>query len=184
MPVEAAAEEVENMNAGFTVIPIILLRYVLLGLLSREALSRAAHFALLIGREKAAYWVYQLTGLGAILYLFFLTVKADSFWFFAGLGVYILGAVLYAISVINYARPKTSGINTGGLYRVSRNPMYAAYFIYFVGCGVMAQSLILLAVIIIFQISAHFIILSEERWCIEKFGDEYREYMKRVRRYI
>lgn len=172
------------MNAGFTVIPIILLRYALLGVLSREALSRAAHFAPLIGKEKAAYWIYQLTGLGAIVYLFFLTVKADSAWFFAGLGVYILGTVLYAISVINYARPKTSGINVTGLYRVSRNPMYVAYFMYFLGCSIMAQSLILFAVLFVFQVSTHFIILSEERWCIEKFGDEYRVYMKRVRRYI
>lgn len=177
-------EERKTMNAGFTVIPIILLRYILLGLLSREALSRAAHFAPLIGKERAAYWVYQLTGLGAIVYLFFLTVKADSFWFFAGLGVYILGTALYAISVINYAKPKTSGINTGGLYRLSRNPMYAAYFIYFTGCAMMARSLILLAILIIFQISTHVMIIAEERWCIEKFGDEYREYMKRVRRYI
>jgi protein-S-isoprenylcysteine O-methyltransferase Ste14 len=38
--------------------------------------------------------------------------------------------------------------------------------------------------LIFFQISAHWIILSEERWCIKKFGEEYIKYMNRVRRYI
>lgn len=172
------------MNAGLLVIPLILIRYGLLGLISREALSRAAHFAPLEGSEKAAYWVYQLTGLGAIVYMFFLTVSTGTNLFFVGLIVYILGAALYAASAVSYAKPEAGGLNTGGLYGVSRNPMYVAYFIYFVGCAIMAESLILLAVLIVFQISAHFIIRSEERWCMQKFGDEYREYMGRVRRYI
>jgi protein-S-isoprenylcysteine O-methyltransferase Ste14 len=37
---------------------------------------------------------------------------------------------------------------------------------------------------LVFQISSHWIILSEERWCVKQFGDEYIDYMKRVRRYI
>lgn len=172
------------MNAGLLVIPLILIRYGVLAALSREALGRAARFAPLEGKEKAAYYIYQITGLGAIVYMCFLTVAVNSPWFFIGLAVYILGAVLYSASVVSYARPKSNGINTAGLYGVSRNPMYVAYFIYFLGCAIMAQSLILLAVIIVFQISTHIIIRSEERWCIEKFGDEYMDYMKNVRRYI
>lgn len=69
-------------------------------------------------------------------------------------------------------------------YRISRNPMYVACFIYFLGCVLLTQSLILLAILIVFQISAHWIIRSEERWCIKKFGEEYKSYMSEVRRYI
>ncbi len=32
--------------------------------------------------------------------------------------------------------------------------------------------------------AAHWIILAEERWCVESFGESYREYMGSVRRYI
>jgi protein-S-isoprenylcysteine O-methyltransferase Ste14 len=172
------------MNAGFLLIPIILIRFGLLGLLNREALGRAAHFAPLVGKEKAAYWIYQITELAVFVYLFFLKVTADTGRFWAGLGVYAAGTVLYALSVIGYARPQANGLNTGGLYRLSRNPMYVAYFIYFLGCVLMTRSVILLAILLVFQISAHFIIVSEERWCIAKFGEEYRAYMGRVRRYI
>lgn len=166
------------------VIPLVLIRYALLALLSRDALRRAAYFPPLIGKEKAAYWVNFVTGVGLIIYPFFINVYAGSPWFYAGLALYVTGAALYLASIVNYAKPSGSGINTAGLYRLSRNPMYVAYFIYFLGCAVMAKSLILLAILVVFQISTHFLILSEERWCIEKFGDEYREYMKRARRYI
>ncbi|MEL7604391.1 MAG: isoprenylcysteine carboxylmethyltransferase family protein [Bacillota bacterium] len=172
------------MNAGLLLIPILLIRYGLLALISREALRRAAHFAPLFGKEQAAYWVYQLTTLGMFVILFFLTIRADSVWFYVGLGVAIAGAALYAAAVADYAKPGAAGVNTRGLYRVSRNPMYVAYFIYFLGCALMARSLILFAILLVYQAAAHFIILSEERWCLEQFGEAYREYMRRVRRYI
>lgn len=65
-----------------------------------------------------------------------------------------------------------------------RNPMYVSFFLYFLGCSLITNSWILFIVLIIFQISVHYLILSEERWCIKEFGLEYVNYMKRVRRYI
>ena len=76
------------------------------------------------------------------------------------------------------------GMNRNGIYKFSRNPMYVAYFICFAGMAVLTRSLVLLAVVMVFQVSAHWIILAEERWCMEKFGTAYGQYMKEVRRYI
>ena len=36
----------------------------------------------------------------------------------------------------------------------------------------------------IYQTAAHWIILSEERWCLEKFGKSYQDYQDKVRRYF
>jgi len=71
-----------------------------------------------------------------------------------------------------------------GLYRVSRHPTYVAYFIYFSGCVLLTNSLVLFILLIVFQVSAHWIILSEERWCVKEFGQEYIEHMKKARRYF
>lgn len=172
------------MNAIFLVIPLILIRFVLLGILDKEALKRAALFAPLIGKEKVAYWVYQITNIFIFIYLCFLKVTFDVYWVFAGVLVYGVGILLCILSVSNFAKPAKHGINLKGIYRVSRNPMYVAYFIYFLGCVILTQSIILFAIVLVFQISAHWIIRSEERWCVEKFGDEYIKYMKKVRRYI
>ncbi|WP_026476143.1 methyltransferase family protein [Alkaliphilus transvaalensis] len=172
------------MNAFITVIPIILIRYGLLNMINKEALKRASFFAPLIGREKAAFWVYQITTALILIYLFLLKIKTDSVWFYIGVIIYGLGIILYVVSIISYSIPKKSGINLSGLYGVSRNPMYVAYFIYFLGCVLLTRSWILFLLLISFQISVHWIILSEERWCIWKFGEEYIKYMNKVRRYI
>lgn len=172
------------MNAFLTVIPLLLIRFVLLGLLDKEAVKRAAYFAPLVGSEKVAYWFYQLSNILFFVYLFFLKITTNQKWLIAGLVIYGLGVLLCLVSTLNFAKPAGTGINLNGLYKVSRNPMYVAYFFYFLGCVLLTRSLLLLVMLLIFQISAHWIIRSEERWCIEKFGDEYRSYMSKVRRYI
>jgi protein-S-isoprenylcysteine O-methyltransferase Ste14 len=172
------------MNAFLTLIPFILIRFVLLSILNKDALKRAAEFAPLIGKEKAAYWFYQISNILIFVYLCSLKVTTNLHQLFVGSAIYGLGVLLCLVSVSNFAELAENGINLKGLYRVSRNPMYVAYFIYFLGCVLLTQSLILLAILLIFQISAHWIILSEERWCIKKFGKEYINYMNKVWRYI
>lgn len=172
------------MNAFILVIPIVLIRYVLLSIISKDSLKRAGFFAPLTSKEKIAIGVYQITNILILLYLLLLEIRNDSYWFYIGLIICGLGIILYTISIINYADPETSGANFNGLYRISRNPMYIAYFIYFLGCVFITRSWILLILVIGFQISVHWIILSEERWCIKEFGVEYINYMNKVRRYI
>lgn len=172
------------MNAFLTIIPLLLIRFGVLSIIDKNSLKRAAYFAPLIGGEKSAYWVYQISNLLIFAYLGFLKIRTDSYLFYAGLVIYGIGALLCLLSVINFAEPEGNGINLKGIYRISRNPMYVAYFFYFLGCTMLTQSLPLLGILIIFQISAHWIILSEERWCVQKFGEEYINYMNKVRRYL
>ncbi len=171
------------MNGAILLIPVILIRYVLLFFVNRQAFSRAAHFPPMRGTEKVMYFLYQASTLAIIIYLFFTSVSLSGSSLYVGIVVYALGAVLLALSEINYAKPDR-GICQRGLYRVSRNPMYVAYFICFLGCVLLTQSIILLGIVIVFQVSSHWMILSEERWCIEQYGEEYRSYMRKVRRYI
>ena len=172
------------MNAFITLLPILAIRYALLIFLHKEAFVRAAHFAPLQGKERLAFWVYQVTLILFAAALMFHKIKTASHWFYAGAAVYGLGLALYARSMIDYARPKTTGINTGGLYRLSRNPMYVAFFLCLLGCALLSASLALLVLLAIFQLSSHWIILSEERWCIKEFREEYLVYMEQVRRYL
>ncbi|MFR9147785.1 isoprenylcysteine carboxylmethyltransferase family protein [Hungatella sp.] len=101
-----------------------------------------------------------------------------------GPAVYLLGLALCAATIKDFASPSEGGINQNGLYRLSRNPMYLSYFLYFIGCVILTRSVILCVIVVLFQIASHWIILSEERWCMNTFGDAYRQYMKTVRRYI
>ena len=153
-------------------LPFLLVRFGLLAAKNRQALPRAAHFAPMQGREKIAYAVYQLATLGILLALC------------GGLVLYLLGLVLCAVSVLHFAAPDQDGLNTQGIYRLSRNPMYLGYFVCFLGMALLTRSWVLLALVLVFQGSAHWIILAEEWWCQETFGEAYRQYRGRVRRYL
>lgn len=176
---------VDGMNGFLLLIPFLIIRFGLLSYLNKDAVRRAAHFAPMSGKGIVAYWIYQISNAVIFIYLFFLNVKMDFTWLcFIGMVCYILGLVLCVFSVMGFSSPSSEGLNSKGIYRFSRNPMYVSYFICFAGCAFLTQSLILGGIVLVFQISAHWIILSEERWCMEKFGDSYGDYMKRVRRYI
>ena len=62
--------------------------------------------------------------------------------------------------------------------------MYVSYFLTFIGMALLTQSALLFCLVVIFQISAHWIILAEERACMQKFGIAYEQYMRKVRRYL
>ena len=139
----------------------------------------------MLGKEIGAYWLYQISNIAILIFMFFLRVKVESSWlFYLGLIFYILGLLFYTVSVVNFARPSNEGLNDKGLYCFSRNPMYLSYFIFFSGCSLLTQSLVLCGIVLIFQFTAHGVILSEERGCIEMFGEKYKQYMKKVRRYF
>lgn len=166
------------------VIPILLTRYLLTSLLNKEAVRRAAFFPPTQGPEKPAYIVNIATTLLLLVLPFFLRINLHGLMGIAGLGISLVSLLLYGISIIHFARPDAGGINRSGLYAFSRNPMYVSFFLYFLGACMMTRSWLLLAVLVVFQVSVHFMILAEERWCMETFGEHYTDYQREVRRYI
>ncbi len=166
-------------------LPFFLVRFGLLALLNKDAVKRAAYFAPLEGGERAAYWLYQGATAAIIAGLGFLKIPSAQGWRFgAGLAIYVLGLVLLTLSVIAFAVPVENGFHQNGVYRLSRNPMYVAYFVFFAGCALITRSWGLFGFVLLFQVTGHWIILSEERWCVQQFGEAYLRYQKRVRRYL
>lgn len=172
------------MNGSILVFFIIISRYGVLRLINKDALKRVDFFPPLIGKERIAFWIYEVFILMMLIYLFFLDIKLESLINFVGLVLTILGLILYTVSIIQFAKPKKNGINVNGIYKISRNPMYVSFFLYFLGAGMLTNSYLLILMLIVFQIANHYLILSEERWCVEQFGNEYLDYMRNVRRYI
>ena len=72
-----------------------------------------------------------------------------------------------------------------GVYRISRNPMYAGFLLVLIAWGMFLSNLasfVLLPVFVIYM--NRFQITPEERHMREKFGEAYREYEAEVRRWI
>lgn len=171
---------------GFLLLfPFFLIRFWLMARLDPEAVSRAAHFPPLAGVEKTAYWVYQFSTAAVLLCILAGNIATrPRGLFLSGLAIYLSGLALLVASVAGFAAPSPNGLRETGLYRFSRNPMYVAYFLVFFGCVFLTRSLPLLVFLAAFQGSAHWIILAEERWCSQQFGETYLKYRERVRRYF
>ena len=80
---------------------------------------------------------------------------------------------------------KASTLVTGGMYQFTRNPMYLGLLLLLTGYAIYLGSvtpLVMLPLFIIVMTNRQ--ILHEERVLEEKFGEEYRHFKERVRRWL
>lgn len=81
-------------------------------------------------------------------------------------------------------RPATALV-TGGPYRLSRNPIYIALTLFYLGLAVVADSPWALALVVpLLAVMRYGVVGREERYLESKFGEPYREYKARVRRWL
>lgn len=79
----------------------------------------------------------------------------------------------------------TSRLVTGGIYRISRNPIYLAFVVFGLGVAVAADSLWIAGLMLpLVALLRYAVIAREEDYLERKFGDEYLAYRKSVRRWI
>ncbi len=72
-----------------------------------------------------------------------------------------------------------------GPYRFSRNPMYLAMVLLYLGLGLWWACLwTLVFVPLVVWVMSAYVIRREERYLAGKFGDDYRTYCARVRRWL
>ncbi len=75
-------------------------------------------------------------------------------------------------------------LRTGGIYRLSRNPMYASFIFLNTATFLFLPNILLLIVMLYGMAVHHFIILGEEKYLENEFGEDYRKYKSRVPRYF
>ncbi len=82
-------------------------------------------------------------------------------------------------------RRGTTALVTDGPYRYSRNPLYLRVTLLYLGVAFLLNDLWSVAVLPLVLVGLHFaVIRREERYLEAKFGDEYRAYKAKVRRWL
>ena|SRR5215469_197606 len=72
-----------------------------------------------------------------------------------------------------------------GPYRFTRNPMYVGVTLFVVGLGLAVNNIWISLFAVPALLAVHFIaVLPEERYLAETFGESYRSFIARVRRYL
>jgi len=112
---------------------------------------------------------------------------------YSGVALIILGITITAIAAHAFARAGTpiipfepsTALVAGGLYRVTRNPMYLGLVVILLGAGVLFGTVSPFLTIPVFVwIIQKMFIEAEERFLEEIFGAQYLAYKSKVRRWL
>lgn len=109
--------------------------------------------------------------------------------------VCILGLTIIGISgmqfrqastTVNPLTPdKTNTLVVTGIYAYSRNPMYVGFFLFLVSVEILIANFVALIFLPLFIVVINRLQIQPEEKALERmFGDEYRQYLKDVRRWI
>ncbi|NWG05181.1 MAG: isoprenylcysteine carboxylmethyltransferase family protein [Chloroflexi bacterium] len=110
-----------------------------------------------------------------------------------GIVLIIIGIVLVVVTRREFAHfrqptdpghPTTKVIKTG-VFSISRNPLYLGGVLVLFGIALALNMLWAVVMLVLSMILCHYIlILPEEQYLAAKFGDEYKEYVATVHRWL
>ena len=118
------------------------------------------------------------------IYSIFLPLPLWTPLLYAGIALFVVGLIIFEIAGIHWATTPVDEPISKGIYRYSRHPIYIGVFTQQMGIGIASASgLFLLLTIVQIALSVP-VVAAEERFCCEKYGDAYREYMNRTPRWL
>ena len=152
---------------------------------AKERTKRATESVPLGKTQKIlAYSTHFLIMPFTVIYSIFLPLKLGTVWLYVGLPIFALALVMTVMTTHNYATTPPGEPVTKGFYRISRNPIYLSGFVLYIGMGLACASWVLLLCAVLWIVFLHIVVLAEERFLLQKYGDSYREYMNRTPRWI
>jgi protein-S-isoprenylcysteine O-methyltransferase Ste14 len=153
----------------------------------------AADTAQVIVRPPFALGLAFIAGLALnwLLPLPFLPANLPGGWL--GAMVFALALALFAWAIVTITRAgsnvptsmPTTTIVESGPYRFTRNPIYLGMFLGLIGLAILFDNLWLLMMLVPFALVIRYgVVAREEAYLERKFGDVYRRFRSRVRRWL
>jgi protein-S-isoprenylcysteine O-methyltransferase Ste14 len=144
-------------------------------------------------RPPLAWGLAVIAGLALdwLVPLRFLPASVPARWL--GAAVFVLALALFTWAVVTVTRagsnvptnrPSTT-IVASGPYRFTRNPIYLGMFLALIGLAIAFNILWLLLMLLPLALVIRYgVVAREEAYLERKFGDLYRDYRSRVRRWL
>jgi protein-S-isoprenylcysteine O-methyltransferase Ste14 len=179
------AFEIGTWNAWLFMI-VFILQMLAVMLLGKGAWEKSSHPTDVkkSGLEKVSPFVGNGVWLLATLYSIFLPFKLGTPWFYTGLAVFLVGLIILVVATANLTNAPPQKPATRGAYAFSRHPLYLSMIIIYIGTGIAAASwlFLLLGVANAFWVAIEARV--EERYCLQRYGNAYGDYMKRTPRWL
>lgn len=179
---------------------IVLLFYVAY-LLKAMLLARQGIKVNFLGDEKQDKktvlfeWVLRgITGMGAFFQfvLPFFVNSGPLALSVVGLMIASFGTGIFIVAVrtmrdnwrVGFGEEQVTELVTTGIYRYSRNPAFVGFDCLYVGIAMVFPNLLTLLLAISALVLFHFQIKQEETYLLTEFGESYRNYQQKVRKYL
>ena len=156
-------------------------------------MDNTADTAQVIIRPPLAWGLAIIAGLTLnwLVPLPFLPADLPAGWL--GAMVFVLAVALFAWAIVTITRAgskvptnrPTTTIVEAGPYRFTRNPIYLGMFLGLIGLAIAFDNLWLLILLVTFALVIRYgVVGREEAYLERKFGNVYRGYRSRVRRWL
>jgi protein-S-isoprenylcysteine O-methyltransferase Ste14 len=156
---------------------------------------RDAAAASVVTRPPLVYLAFLLLGLvlDRVLPLPLALPGTALMQWMAGGGLILVGVAIMAAGARNFSRSATPVpsnqpvrvLVTSGIHGWSRNPIYIGMFLVYAGIGIAADSQWILILALPLAIALRYgVVAREEAYLERRFGDAYRDYKARVRRWL
>ena len=119
-----------------------------------------------------------------MIFSILLPLKLGTWWFYAGLLIYLLGLIFVLLYSISFATAPLGEPICTGIYAISRHPQYLGFFLAYAGTALACTSWIFLLCALVWIVAWGFGVGEEEKILLEKYGEPYQQYMNRTPRWI
>jgi protein-S-isoprenylcysteine O-methyltransferase Ste14 len=137
--------------------------------------------------KKQMFLSWYIILFGSIASSLFIPVHNGIFLITGGV-FFITGIFLNIIAMCTFSNLPEK-VNTKGIYRFTRNPMYVGGFLFLLGLCIMGYVYSVpygLFVLFFFMwiVMTHRTVKNEEAFLMHKYGDEYKSFKQKIPRYI
>jgi len=177
------AFELGLWNAWILVIPILIISFSDMRATAARESGKAGDFQLTRKENRLTYAVF-LPMVVSWVYAFFLPLQLGTVWLYSGLVICLFGMIFTSVAILNFATSPKDKVITKGLYRFTRNPTYIGMILMQIGLGIACSSWLYLVLTVALMILLNANLSAEERYCLYRFGDDYRKYKNITPRWV
>jgi protein-S-isoprenylcysteine O-methyltransferase Ste14 len=177
------APELGLWNAWILVIPILIISFSDMRVTASRESGKAGDFKLTRKENRLTYAVF-LPMVVSWVYAVFLPLQLGTVWLYSGLTICLFGMIFTSVAILNFATSPKDKVITKGLYRFTRNPTYIGIILMQIGLGIACYSWLYLLVTVVLIILLNANLSAEERYCLYRYGDDYRKYKNMTPRWV
>jgi len=119
-----------------------------------------------------------------LAYSIFLPLPLGTPLLYTGIALFAAGFIITEVATIPWVKTANDEPITTGIYRYSRHPIYIGVFVQYIGIGIASASGLFVLLIVLQIAFSVYTTPAEERFCLEKYGEDYRKYMERTPRWL